>query len=125
MKSLLALLLLCGSVSARDLGQWDATDQDVREWFQHLMQPDNPRVSCCGESDAYWADSFEVQGDQYIAIITDERDLPNRPHVDVGTKVLIPNYKLKFDEGNPTGHGVIFYRPGDGYVFCYLPPGGV
>jgi hypothetical protein len=48
----------------------------------------------------------------------------NRPHIAPGTRVVIPNSKLKFDQGNPTGHGVVFMRP-DGMVFCYVPPGGV
>lgn len=122
-----ALAFAICEAEARDSGQWGATDQQLREWFQNLMQPDNPRVSCCGEADAYWADSYEVQGDQYVAIITDERpDEPlKRPHIDVGTKFIVPNYKLKFDEGNPTGHGVIFVRRHDNYVFCYVAPGGV
>ena len=62
------------NASTRDLGQWDDTDPLVSKWFRELKQPDNPSRSCCGESDAYWADSYEVNGDQYIAIITDERD---------------------------------------------------
>jgi hypothetical protein len=34
----------------------------VRQWFQSLKQPDHPRLSCCGEADAFEADSFEVEG---------------------------------------------------------------
>jgi hypothetical protein len=109
---------LIGVASARDLGQW--------EWYQALMQPDNPAVSCCGEADAYWADSFEVDGDKYVAIITDTRpDIPlRRKHIDVGTKIVVPNHKLKYDQSNPTGHGIIFLSRGD-YVYCYVAPGGV
>jgi hypothetical protein len=47
----------------RDLGQWESGDPKIRQWYRELMQPDNPAVSCCGESDAYWADAFEVEGD--------------------------------------------------------------
>src|ERR1700733_99252 len=60
--------LLISVANARDYGQWEGTDPEIREWYQHLMQPDNPAVSCCGEADAYWADSFEVDGDKYVAI---------------------------------------------------------
>ncbi len=28
------------------------------------------------------------------------------------------------DDGNPTGHGIIFIGMG-GQVYCYVPPGGV
>jgi hypothetical protein len=31
--------------------------------------------------------------------------------------------KIKWDRGNPTGHGIIFIGGGD-EVYCYLPPGG-
>lgn len=112
--------------SARDLGQWENSDANIRSWYQALMQPDNPAVSCCGEADAYWADSFEVDGDKYVAIITDTRpDEPlRRKHIDVGTKIVVPNHKLKYDQSNPTGHGIIFLSRSD-YVYCYLAPGGV
>lgn len=111
---------------ARDLGQWENSDPAIRHWYETLMQPDSPTVSCCGEADAYWADSFEVDGDKYVAIITDMRDdIPlRRPHVDAGTRFVIPNNKLKFDQSNPTGHGIVFLSRG-GLVYCYVPPGGV
>jgi hypothetical protein len=117
---------LINGVEARDLGQWEAGDPVVREWYQALMQPDNPAASCCGEADAYWADSFEVDGDRYVAIITDPRpDEPlRRKHIDIGTRIVVPNHKLKWDQSNPTGHGIIFLSRGD-YVYCYVAPGGV
>jgi hypothetical protein len=31
---------------------------------------------------------------------------------------------MKWDAGNPTGHGVIFIGVG-GQVYCYVTPGGV
>jgi hypothetical protein len=117
---------LMNGVEARDLGQWQAGDPLVREWYQALMQPDNPAASCCGEADAYWADAFEVDGDKYVAIITDPRpDEPlRRKHIDIGTRIVVPNHKLKYDQSNPTGHGIIFLSRGD-YVYCYVAPGGV
>jgi hypothetical protein len=117
---------LIGVADARDLGQWESGDSSIREWYQALMQPDNPAASCCGEADAYWADAFEVDGDKYVAIITDPRpDEPlRRRHVDVGTRIVVPNHKLKYDQSNPTGHGIIFLSPGR-YVYCYVTPGGV
>jgi hypothetical protein len=123
---LTALALLSSTAAARDLGQWGAQQNTVRQWFQSLMQPDDPHLSCCGEADAYWADTFEVNDGHYVAIITDDRpDAPLlRPHRDVGEKILVPNNKIKWDEGNPTGHGIIFIGSG-GQVFCYVAPGGV
>jgi hypothetical protein len=119
--------LLGWSISAaKDNGQWGATADDVRVWFRNLMQPDNPGISCCGEADAYYADSFGVDGDHYVAVITDERndETLGRPHIAPGTRVAVPNHKIKWDAGNPTGHGVIFIG-GSGNVLCYVTPGGV
>jgi hypothetical protein len=83
------------------------------------MQPDNPRVSCCGEADAFEADNFEIEGDHYIAIITDGRGV-----IANGTRIPVPNRKMKWDKGNPTGHGIIFIST-MGDVYCYITPGGV
>lgn len=125
-----ALLALAGALLAapslaRDLGQWGQSAAAIRNWYSGLMQPDNPYISCCGEADAYWADDFAVEGDHYIAIITDDRDdAPlRRPHIDPGKRFAVPNAKLKFDAGNPTGHGVIFIRV-DGAVLCFVVPPG-
>ena len=104
---------------ARDNGQWGNQPAYLREWFQKLMQPDNPRMSCCGEADAFEADSFEVSGDEYVAIITNGKGV-----IPEGTRIPVPNQKLKWDEGNPTGHGIIFIGS-NGQVFCYVTPGGV
>jgi len=122
----IALAVLFSTADARDLGQWETQQSGVRQWFQKLMQPDNPYLSCCGEADAYWADQFEMSNGQYVAVITDDRaDEPlRRPHRPVGEKIVVPNNKIKWDAGNPTGHGVIFIGVGD-RVFCYVTPGGV
>lgn len=119
------LALLPPAAAARDLGQWE--DSNWSAWFASLMQPDNPSIPCCGETDAYWADSFEIDGDRYVAIITDERDdvpLKRKP-IPVGTRITIPNHKIRTTQSNPTGHGIVFVSPYNGSVYCYLPPGGV
>jgi hypothetical protein len=90
------LMLISLPAVARDNGQWDDHPAYLRQWFQKLMQPDNPHMSCCGEADAFEADSFEVRGEQYVAIITNGKGvIPN------GTRIPVPNQKLKSDEGNP------------------------
>jgi hypothetical protein len=113
---------------ARDNGQWSDAPSANRQWFQHLMQPDNPAISCCGEADAFEADNFEVEGDHYVAIITNGNGaIPN------GTRIPVPNSKMKWDQGNPTGHGIIFLAKtplnaddhGLPHVYCYVAPGGV
>jgi len=126
LRIIIAFMLLASPAAARDLGQWEDHSPIVRSWFQRLMQPDSPYLSCCGEADAYWADSYEVDGDRYVAIITDERpdNTLGRLHREPGERIVVPNSKIKWDEGNPTGHGIIFIGTG-GQVFCYVPPGGV
>src|SRR5690348_12905507 len=91
--TLIALACLVGLLAlamgapahARDLGQWTNADPAISAWFKNLMQPDAPTIPCCGKADAYWADSYEVKGDQYVAIVTDTRpDEPlHRPHIPV------------------------------------------
>ena len=63
---------------------------------------------------------------EYVAIITDDRpDEPlHRRHIDIGTRIIIPKHKLKYDQSNPTGHGIVFTTMSL-YVYCYLAPGGV
>ena len=119
MRYVALLLLLSSTALARDNGQWTDSPIAVRQWFQSLMQPDNPYMSCCGEADAFEADQFEVEGDHYVAIITDGKGL-----MPAGTRIVVPNEKMKFDAGNPTGHGIIFIGA-QGQIYCYVTPGGV
>jgi hypothetical protein len=127
---ILALVFLVSSLvsqaHARDLGQWEGGDPSVREWYQTLMQPDNPTVSCCGEADAYWCDAIHVRDGKTFCTITDDR--PNeplhRPPVAIGTEIEIPDRKLKWDRGNPTGHAIVFLSSG-GAVYCFVQNGGV
>jgi hypothetical protein len=78
------------------------------------MQPDNPYMSCCGEADVFEADSFVVDGDHYVAIITNGKGI-----IPSGTRIAVPNQKMKWDRGNPTGHGIIFIgAQGSGPLLC-------
>lgn len=89
------------------------------------MQPDQPEYSCCGTADAYWADVTEVKDGKVIAVITDDRpDGPvGRRHVPVGTRIVVPQNKIKWDRGNPTGHIVIFLNYSR-QVLCYVQDWG-
>lgn len=104
----------------------DHDHPELDQWYATLMQPDNPAVSCCGKSDAYWCDTINVKDGKTFCTITDDRDdAPlKRPHVPVGTKIEIPDHKLKWDRGNPTGHAIVFLS-GWGHVFCFVQAGGV
>jgi hypothetical protein len=91
------LVVSISKAPARDLGQWDDVDPRHRQWFRGLTRPDFPHLPCCGLADAYWADSYEVKGDQYFAIITDTRsDTPlGRPHIENGKRIAVPNTRVK------------------------------
>ena len=105
---------------ARDLGQWENTDPEIRLWYQTLQRPDGKGI-CCTEADAYYADDVHVRDGKAYAVITDSRpDEPlGRPHIAVGTEFEIPPEKLKFDRGNPTGHNVLFVSVA-GQVWCFV-----
>jgi hypothetical protein len=119
LRIVIVFVLVSLPAAARDNGQWEAQPAYLRQWFQKLMQPDNPAMSCCGEADAFEADSFEVRDDQYVAVITNGKGV-----IPEGTRIPVPNNKMKWDDGNPTGHGIIFIGNG-GQVYCYVTPGGV
>lgn len=124
-----ALLLLAMTHAWARGDGWADTDPAVRQWFQSLMQPDNPAVSCCGEADAYEADTFFEKDGHYVAVVTDERgdtfrNGVTRRHIEPGTRIDIPHEKLKWDQGNPTGHGYIFIGAG-GTLYCYVTPAGI
>lgn len=123
---ILAALLIGSRAHSRDLGQWENSDPATREWFQTLMQPDVPSASCCGEADAYWCDTIHVKNGITFCNITDDRpDEPRgRPHIDVGTEIQIPDVKLKWDRGNPTGHSIVFLSRAR-YVFCFVQGAGI
>lgn len=118
-------MLYIASAQARDLGQWENTDPVVKEWFKSLMMPDNPTIPCCGESDAYYCDTINVkEGKTYCTITDDRDDVPlRRPHINIGTVIEIPDYKLKWDKGNPVGHAIAFLTPGH-IVLCFVQNSG-
>jgi hypothetical protein len=119
----LALLALA-ALGARVAHGHDAERPDLDRWYAGLMQPDNPTASCCGEADAYWCDGLHVRQGKTFCVITDDRQVARRTPVPVGTEIEIPDRKLKWDAGNPTGHAIVFLSSG-GVVYCYVQNGGV
>jgi hypothetical protein len=129
-------LILIAPAHARDLGQWEDHSPETRAWFQSLRQPDQPNMPCCGESDGYWCDDVHVRaGHTYCTIDDDRDDEPlYRPHVPVGTEILIPDNKLGNYPGNPTGHNIVFMAVSRGidnavdgtgsYVYCFVQESG-
>ena len=113
---------------SRDLGQWDKSSE-LSKWYQTLMMPDNPGASCCGEADAYWCDilkteSVDGKAKNYCIITDDRPDEPRqRPHIEIGTEIEIPDHKMNRDP-NPTGHAIVFVSKML-YVYCFVMAGGV
>lgn len=134
---IVTLIFMLVQVHARDFGQWKMVDPTTRDWFQALMQPDNPGMSCCGEADAYWCDDLETESKKgsdgniytsnYCRITDDRDDKPlMRRHIDIGTRIEIPKHKIKFSDTdpqqgtkNPTGHSIVFLSRGN-YVYCFV-----
>jgi len=135
----LALFLFFASLAhSRDLGQWEDHSPEIRAWFQSLRQPDRPEMPCCGEADGYWCDNVHIRDHRTYCTITDDRDDEplKRPHIPLGTEIMIPDHKLGNYPGNPTGHNIVFvgvhrglageldYSQGD-LVYCYVQGGGI
>lgn len=119
-------IFITSVATAHDSGQWENSNPAVTEWYRGLMRPDAPGSSCCGEADAYWADEVHVRGGKTYATITDDRpdEALRRPHIPMGTEFEIPNEKLKWDRGNPTGHNVLFVSRSN-FIFCFVQGSGI
>jgi hypothetical protein len=55
-----SVLFLTLPAGARPRPVGNVRIRTVTAWYRKLMMPDAPTVSCCGEADAYWADTFET-----------------------------------------------------------------
>lgn len=121
--TIIALLMLSSTNSAM---AHDSTHPEQDAWYRDLRMPDNPGFSCCGEADAYWADTTHVRNGRTYAMITDNRDdaALGRHHVPLNTEIEIPDVKLKFDAGNPTGHAVVFLNINN-QALCYVQGSGI
>lgn len=140
-------LLLLSTVAFADERDLYAPDIDL--WYASLAQPDNGGP-CCDRGDAYYADKTDecrptdsslpdFEACALVAIVTDTRPDEfttqsgkkiTRQHVPVGTRVVVPTFKLRKPPiANPTDHNVIFinpYRLADGtYTTCWEPVAGL
>jgi hypothetical protein len=119
---LLVLLFAVAFVSLAHGHDHDHPELD--EWYATLMQPDVPTSSCCGEADAYYCDDYYARDGRAYCKITDDRVVPGRPQVDIGTEIEIPTNKLKWDKSNPVGHSIVFLSR-QLYVYCFVQSSGV
>jgi hypothetical protein len=118
------LLLLIWSAIPAKAKAHDADNPEFDSWYAELMQPDNPTASCCGKADAYWCEDIHFKRARRSAPSRMIVWFIRRPPVPVGTEIEIPDRKLKWDRGNPTGHSIVFLSSG-GAVFCFVQNGGV
>jgi hypothetical protein len=121
---MIALIVVLYSIPIARAHDHDHPEHD--RWYQTLMMPDNPSVRCCGQDDEYRCDAFVRNGETWCRV-TDRRVIPGRPAVAVGTEIFIPPHKYKYDQGNPTGHTLVFGRPqgDDFYVYCFVQGTGI
>lgn len=125
------------------LAQTKYAAPDLSEYYTSLMQPDNPKSSCCGDGDRYFADKTEactaedlvvVPTCVIVAVITDDGpdvfDVPSeqggkrtirRPHIPIGTRILVPASKLRKNPiPNPTDRNIVFTGTSL-YPYCFEP----
>ncbi len=118
----LLLMWLAGMSLARG---HDMERPELNQWYENLLQPDQQpggSARCCGEADAYWADEVRVRDGKVYAVVTDDRKIPGRTPIPVGTEFEIKDNKNNKD-ANPTGHSILFVSTG-GFVYCYVQNGG-
>jgi hypothetical protein len=127
----LSFVVAIGVARAGEWGKAQYAAPDIQEYYATLKQPDAPNISCCGDSDAYYADKTDFDPDgALVAIITDTRpdelvrpdgSKVHRRHIEVGTRIRVPPNKIrKHSIPNPTDHTLIFVGTG-GDVYCYEP----
>lgn len=140
MKSLAMISMVFLTVSAR-AGGW-SDNPKVQEWLQSA-----PVHACCAMSDGFLADEYEsvAPGKMHteggvIAHITDndvdppcwtwrDEDMDTtgttcRRNVPKKLNYFVPQSKIVYTPGNPTGHGVLFLNNSDGDPRCYFLPAG-
>lgn len=117
----LILALLTLPALARPGPQWADEPEYIRQWFQSVMQPDNPTQSCCGQADAY---DVEMAGEgpdgsinvRIIGSLAAYADM-------IGQIVSVPREKLQTKYGNPTDRYILFMGS-QHRVFCLIPKVG-
>lgn len=123
MNRLLLLALIAPTIAlARPGPQWADEPEYIRQWFQSVMQPDNPTQSCCGEADAF---DVEMEGDGPNGSINVRILSSLAAYADmIGTIVSVPREKLQTKYGNPTDRYILFMGS-QHRVYCLIPKSGV
>lgn len=116
---LVALATLCPA-AARDNGQWGDQPMEIRQWFQSVMRPDQPYMSCCGEADAF---DVELAGDNPDGSIA-TRIVDGKGMIPNGTAIDVPRSKLQAKYGNPLDAYILFLGS-SGQIYCLIPKSGV
>lgn len=121
MNRLFLLALIAPTIAlARPGPQWADEPQEIRQWFQSVMEPDNPTQSCCGEADAYEVEMVGNDPDGSIEV----RTLAGPYEYFVGKLYSVPREKMQTRYGNPLDKSILFLS-NIGKPLCLIPKSGV
>ena len=116
----LVLLLLSGSVLAKDDGRWAQADPELRKWFKEQKVPGGPGVGtpCCDVSDGVWAEEDIKEGRYRVRFVTTQGTAVDWTEVPEETVIKGPN---------KWGRAVVWYwydnaRP---KIRCFIPGAGI
>jgi hypothetical protein len=103
------------------------------KWYGSVHEPDNPLASCCGEGDAYRMMEYHTSSKQGYSFEGWTQPKVKRDGTTIQPMyVLIPDYKVNWDDVNPVGVGVVWLGGGDvdqkgewdPIVLCFVPATG-
>lgn len=117
--ALFCFLILIGPAHARPGSQWQNVPEQIREWFQSVMQPENPYQSCCGESEAYDVEMAGNGSDGSLIV----KIISGPTEDEIGRTIDVPRAKLQTKYG-PTGRFILFMGIGE-RIYCLIPIEGV
>lgn len=119
--SILLFSALWARATTHYAGEWDNVDPAVRSWFRNLKSPHG--VPCCSIADGHKTlEEWRGQNEYWI---------PNPLAVQDASApgwIQVPPEAVVYDAKNPTGEAVVWYTmqtPGEVFIRCFVPGGGV
>jgi hypothetical protein len=120
MKYVLAVILVMLPCCAqtKNNGQFDNLDPATRSWFKGVKSPHG--VPCCDIADGHkTAFKTDSEGHFFVPLNSDDPEDP---------WILVPPESIVYGAGNPYEEAIVWYvrnNPGEIYIRCFVPVGGV